>query len=74
PEIHGKNLRPHSTGRSNTNSPSYVPVGSIVEGNDDAEESGDNDTKVEESGDKESVAEKCSEQVGNSDPATTPEA
>ncbi|MCE2056099.1 hypothetical protein HAX54_044047, partial [Datura stramonium] len=43
-------------------------------GNDDDEESGDDDTEVEESGDKESAAKKSSEQVGDSDPTTTPEA
>ncbi|MCD7465251.1 hypothetical protein HAX54_000915 [Datura stramonium] len=57
-----------------TNDPSYVPVGSTKEGNDNAEESGDDDTKAEESDDKESVVENSGEQVEVSDPATTPEA
>ncbi|MCE5166373.1 hypothetical protein HAX54_018088 [Datura stramonium] len=48
--------------------------GNAKEGNDDAEESGDDDTEAEESGDKESAAEKSNEQVGDSEPATTPEA
>ncbi|MCD9641803.1 hypothetical protein HAX54_028247 [Datura stramonium] len=48
--------------------------GNAEEGNDDAEESGDDDTEAEESGDKESAAEKSNEQVGDSEPATTPEA
>ncbi|MCE0480902.1 hypothetical protein HAX54_038130, partial [Datura stramonium] len=43
------------------------------EGNDDVEELGDDDIEADESGDKESVAEKPNEQVGASEPATTPE-
>ncbi|MCE3217230.1 hypothetical protein HAX54_011174 [Datura stramonium] len=43
------------------------------EGNDDAEESRDDDTKVEEPNDKQSTAEQFNKQVGDSDPATTPE-
>ncbi|MCE3216774.1 hypothetical protein HAX54_007997, partial [Datura stramonium] len=50
------------------------PTDNAKEGNDDAEESGDEDTEAEESGDKESAAEKSGEQVEGSDPATTPEA
>ncbi|MCD7470179.1 hypothetical protein HAX54_009855 [Datura stramonium] len=50
------------------------PADNAEEGIDDTEESGDDDTDAEESGDKESVAEKSNEQVGDSKPATTPEA
>ncbi|MCE3215941.1 hypothetical protein HAX54_004144 [Datura stramonium] len=42
--------------------------GNAEEGNDDTEESGDNGTEAEES-----AAEQSNEQVGYSDPATTPE-
>ncbi|MCD9644863.1 hypothetical protein HAX54_033376 [Datura stramonium] len=44
------------------------------EGNDDAKDSRDEDTKVEEFGDRESAVEKYGEQVEDSYPATTPEA
>ncbi|MCD9645366.1 hypothetical protein HAX54_034222 [Datura stramonium] len=50
------------------------PADNLEEGNDDAEESGDDDTNAEESGDKDSAAEKPNKQVGDSEPATTPEA
>ncbi|MCD9644390.1 hypothetical protein HAX54_032588 [Datura stramonium] len=50
------------------------PADNAEEGNDDAEESGDDDTEAEESGDKESAAERSNEQVGDSEPANTPEA
>ncbi|MCD7472648.1 hypothetical protein HAX54_013945 [Datura stramonium] len=48
------------------------PMDNAEEGNDDAEELGDDDIDAEESGDKESAAEKSNEQVGDSKPATTP--
>ncbi|MCE0481323.1 hypothetical protein HAX54_039002 [Datura stramonium] len=50
------------------------PVDNAEKGNDDAEDSGDDDTNAEESGDKDSVVEESNEQVEDSDPATTPEA
>ncbi|MCD7463778.1 hypothetical protein HAX54_051367 [Datura stramonium] len=43
------------------------------EGNDDAEESGDDDTDAEGSLYKDSAAADSNEQVGDSEPATTPE-
>ncbi|MCD7448939.1 hypothetical protein HAX54_047551 [Datura stramonium] len=48
--------------------------GNAEESSGDAEESGDDDSEVEESGDMESATEKSSEHVGDSNPATTPEA
>ncbi|MCE0481644.1 hypothetical protein HAX54_039532 [Datura stramonium] len=50
-----------------------VPLGQ-KEGNDDAEESGDDDSEAEMSGNKDNAAEKSDDQVDEFDPATTLEA
>ncbi|MCD7464392.1 hypothetical protein HAX54_052653, partial [Datura stramonium] len=46
---------------------------SPVEGNNDAEDSGDDDSEVEEFGNKDNAAEKSDDQVDDYDPSTIPE-